>query len=588
MDMLAFLVLLILAGLFVRDGVRWGLRRRREAVTGSVEDVEASRAEGRVQRVRIAGEALREHDPDFDAARFLERVRHAFLAVQEARSTGELARARAFVSDGIHERLANAITEWRILACRRELRDVVVEDAQLALVQSGANFDELTVALRARARLRQVRDGDEAAPPGDGIPIDAGGFWTFLRRRGAKTKAGPGLLEGHCPNCGAPIALLESAICESCRSKLRSGEHDWVLSEITHSGAWHPRAGSRIPGVPELLADDPGFSVVHLEDRVGVIFWRRLLAERQGGAQRLEAMAHEDFCARFAAEHPAHGPATGHGGSTDVEIQAINVTGVKECEGWHRVAVLVQWAGQRLERQPRGGLQPTGGPVDEITILVLARRVGARTQLADAISSAHCPGCGAPETGTEGARCAFCGIVLNDGTTDWILVDAMPVDSDEGQECLREFVVPGGRPASDAEPSALPPGAFAWLVRVMCADGTPEPQVTQMLARVSQRLGAGFDEPLEWLASSDDVRRALVAIVDLCIAYGGVGEARREALRELAERGGLTPVDVRMAIHQRTRLWEGREEVERRIGTPEERPPQHHLLRRDLRSGRLD
>ena len=323
---------------------------------------------------------------------------------------------------------------------------MVVEDAQLALVQSGVHFDELTVALRATARVRLIGGGHEDAAPGEGVPVDVGGFWTFLRRRGAKTRPGPGLLEGHCPNCGAPIALLESASCGSCRSKLRSGEHDWVLSEITHAGAWHPRAASRIPGVPELRADDPGFSVVHLEDRVGVIFWRRLLAEREGGAKRLAAVAAGDFCARFAAAHPAGGAATGHGSPTDVEIHSITVEGVKESDGWHQVAVPVRWAGQRLERQASGGLLPTGGPVGEVTLFVLARRVGARTQLADAISSAHCPGCGAPETGTEGAHCGFCGLVLNDGTRDWILIDAMPVASDEGQDCLRGFVGAGRGP----------------------------------------------------------------------------------------------------------------------------------------------
>ena len=44
-----------------------------------------------------------------------------------------------------------------------------------------------------------------------------------------------------------------------------------------------------------------------------------------------------------------------------------------------------------------------------------------RSDLSRAISSAHCPNCGAPEEGGTSAECAFCGVTLNDGLRGWLL-----------------------------------------------------------------------------------------------------------------------------------------------------------------------
>lgn len=56
--------------------------------------------------------------------------------------------------------------------------------------------------------------------------------WTFIRSLG-KLTAESGLADDkHCPNCGAPIDLNRSAVCEYCDSVVTSGEYDWVVSDI--------------------------------------------------------------------------------------------------------------------------------------------------------------------------------------------------------------------------------------------------------------------------------------------------------------------------------------------------------------------
>ena len=64
--------------------------------------------------------------------------------------------------------------------------------------------------------------------------------WSFLRKRGSKSKNGVPALEGRCPNCGADLPVSDVVRCEYCKAVVNSGEHDWVLAEITQPEEWRP------------------------------------------------------------------------------------------------------------------------------------------------------------------------------------------------------------------------------------------------------------------------------------------------------------------------------------------------------------
>jgi hypothetical protein len=55
-------------------------------------------------------------------------------------------------------------------------------------------------------------------------------YWTFVRYSKAKPAAARADL--NCPNCGAPLKVNATGICEFCGGKITSGEFDWVLSKI--------------------------------------------------------------------------------------------------------------------------------------------------------------------------------------------------------------------------------------------------------------------------------------------------------------------------------------------------------------------
>ena len=80
-------------------------------------------------------------------------------------------------------------------------------------------------------------------------------YFRSLRRPGAKTLARPGLLEGHCPSCGASLPIADAAQCAACKSWVNSGEHDWVLVTITQASEWEfPDPDREVAGWPAMRA----------------------------------------------------------------------------------------------------------------------------------------------------------------------------------------------------------------------------------------------------------------------------------------------------------------------------------------------
>jgi hypothetical protein len=64
--------------------------------------------------------------------------------------------------------------------------------------------------------------------------------------------------------------------------------------------------------------------------------------------------------------------------------------------------------------------------------------------VAKGISSAHCPNCGAPESGGITGACEFCGTALNDGSNGWVLDNILSFADPEAQAMLGQLNVGHG------------------------------------------------------------------------------------------------------------------------------------------------
>ena len=477
---------------------------------------------------------LRARDPAFSEEEFLRRAGSAFLKIQQAWSEGSMAQSRAFISDGVRERFDRQLGAMKARGLRNLMENVEVLDLRLLSCASDAHFDELNVLVAASASDRIV-DASGATVSGSAGRQEFEEVWTFLRRPGAKTLKSPGLIEGNCPSCGAPLSISDTARCEACRSWVNSGEHDWVLSEITQSCEWLPRDPSRdIGGWAEASAFDPGLSLAAVEDRVSVIFWRWLEARRLGDPGPLRAVADPEVCSAVAG-----------GGSWAAAFENAAVGAVEtmafELDGeWRRVHVGVKWsAGGELRRH----------------FFVLRRAAGAKTDVRQGLRTSRCPSCGAPASDGFEADCSYCSSPLCDAKKDWVLTEVVP---------LGEWKRPAGRPSIAGlgwGGGMAPADAYAVLAHAMLADGEETLAEKAFLeayaanrglppalaARISAAARGGrLDVPkAEDRGQAETLLRGMIR---MSLADGIVTEGERSALTAFAARHGLRPEDVAAMI----------------------------------------
>ena len=526
--------------------------------------------------------SLRARDPAFDDAAFLARTRTAFAKVQAAWCSHDLTPMRPFVSDGIHERFALQTKEQEELGYRDRMDDLHVLGAELARVVTQRPFDVVTVALHATAKDYRVRLADGTKIRGTDAPEEFVEYWTFQRRTGGSTKPGSaGLIEGRCPNCGAAIELNQWSACTYCRAILRSGEFDWVLTEITQASEWRDTPDAAVPGLDALRAKDPGFDLQHLEDRASVMFWRLAMSERLGSVGPVRKIASPEFAAAFARR--LAGDADDDGTRSFVgerAVGSVDTCGFTTADGFDRALVDVRWQGTRFAAKPsaapeRGEKLPTLA-----TLLELARRSDAKSDADASVASAHCPRCGAPELGGATNACEFCGEVMNDGRRDWVLERVFLRTSEEGEAALAALVprvgAAGGAGAEGEAPvAARPPvrrACVAWLARTMWADGEPDPREREVLEGVAEKAGmrrAELEDAIAGASAAGDgavvgpgpadvaeARAWLDVMAEVALADGRISPPEASLLLELGAAHGLARADVGLVCAQaKTRLY---------------------------------
>jgi hypothetical protein len=519
-------------------------RRRDETIAAGLE----KQAE---LRLRSETAQLKARDGAFEEGRFLERVRAAFVKVQAAWSAGDMKAARAFISDGVDERFSRQLADLKERGLTNVVDGVeVLEQAVLGCV-SDPHYDALHVGIRAKVRDRTVD------AKGDLMAVDDGEFqevWTFLRRPGAKTLKGDGAIEGRCPNCGSPLAVADAGACAACKSFVSSGDHDWVLSEITQREEWSGHDAERDVDNWRAFADaDPALNEHAVEDRASVMFWRWLDAlRRQDPAPLLPVSTAERAKALLedAPGHSWHRPAVG----------GVQLISCERAGAFDRLHVQVRWEAAPL---PFGPSERPGARQRLRHFLILERAAGARTDGRWGMRSLRCASCGAPPGGRDQAACAYCSKPFNDGSRDWVLREIVPFGRWKRPSSSCAAAAPPPMPGLDWDGGIAPAEAAAVLARAVFADGEVSPHEERFLreyglargipsARVTELLEAAqgglLDAPRP--ADGPQAEAMLRGLARMSLADGRVTDAEQAALSAFGKRFGLHHNDVKSLVDE--------------------------------------
>ena len=185
-------------------------------------------------RLPAAKRGFEGRHPDHSWPAFEERVRAAFLALQEAWSRREWERARPFETDALFQTHRFWMERYAAFALANHVEQVAVTRVALAKIDVDAFYESITVRIFARALDWTEDRGGKVIGGSKTAPRAFSEYWTFLPPIPG-TVAAP----SNCPSCGAPLTPGGGAtVCASCGSKLVGGGFDWVASRIDQDDAY--------------------------------------------------------------------------------------------------------------------------------------------------------------------------------------------------------------------------------------------------------------------------------------------------------------------------------------------------------------
>jgi hypothetical protein len=225
--------------------------------------------------------------------------------------------------------------------------------------------------------------------------------------------------------------------------------------------------------------------------------------------------------------------------------------------------IAIHWWGKRFIIKNGRPMRTENGSFQH-SVLVLARRSGVKTQIEHAISSAHCPSCGASNTSQgESGACESCGTILNDGSRGWVLAATM--SPAQARAKLLEAQAGGaatpGAAQEEVNGAPSPAGLISWMVKAAAADGEVSPRELEMLIQTAQRhnvprqrvdelIRAALRNQLESPepANPSQAKSWLSAMAIEALADGKLTRQEYALLCATGARSGLSECDVKLLL----------------------------------------
>lgn len=513
---------------------------------------------------------IRKRDPGFDEKAFLTRVRDGFLKTQTAWARQDMRPVQAFLSDGVFERFEIYLTMQKALGIRNAMENVNVTTTRVLQVESDQHFDTLHVRIDAAAVDYDIElNGNRVVRNAMKRSEAFTEIWSFLRRPGVKTLSSPGLMEGSCPNCGAPLKITDAAKCGSCDSWVNSGDYDWVLSEITQSCEWRPLGSNRdIEGKAAMEALDPAVNVQFLEDRASVAFWRWQLSHWEPEAKSFKSVASKEAVKALLDER-----GNGQILYKNAAVGSVETLAFEPGSSLDKAHVMVRWSGEKF-RVVDGSAQPEGEAVCS-HVFIFGRAKGVKTNPKGGLHSTRCPGCGSPPSDRAIAVCEYCSTPFNDGSRNWTLIDIMPrglwkkpfvpTPSSPGQ-----FVTPPvARAERSWDDSLSPSTGLAILVAGMVMDGEIDDREMTFASgyakkngipgkRLDSLVASARAGTLEVPSPQTPVQAAdyMRGLIEMSLADGVVSSTEQKTLLAFGDRMKLSNTQVELMVRtEKTKLY---------------------------------
>ena len=172
-------------------------------------------------------------DPNFSAGDMREKLSNIYVQMQNGCTARNVEALRPYFTDALYQQFDRQI---KALIANRQINCVErisVLDVNLrGFFQEGGD-DHLVAELKTRITDYTVKEDTGAVVSGSRTAEKFMTYeWDLSRPTGTVTEQAGAVTERHCPNCGAPLSVNESAKCPYCDSVITFRDHDWTIYAV--------------------------------------------------------------------------------------------------------------------------------------------------------------------------------------------------------------------------------------------------------------------------------------------------------------------------------------------------------------------
>lgn len=169
-------------------------------------------------------------DPGFDATALRETLSNLYVRMQNAWTAKDIEPVRPYFSDALYQQMDRQLNAYREGRRTNYVERIAVLGLEIrGWYQEGGN-DCMVASVRTRIVDYTLNDVTGELISGDRAKEKFMEYeWILQRPTGQVTVAEGDTASVHCPSCGAPLTINQSARCPYCDSVVTVAEHSWVL-----------------------------------------------------------------------------------------------------------------------------------------------------------------------------------------------------------------------------------------------------------------------------------------------------------------------------------------------------------------------
>ena len=400
-----------------------------QAVSGlnSIPSMNSNRADFISNRADKITDDFKAKNPDFDLVKFKDKVRTAFMQIQDAWMMQDLSKVRKWISDGVYQRFNTQFIMMKAIEQLNEMSNINILQTYIDDVEIDGEYDIVHVGIQY-----SMYDGFKSAKYeylNDGGPLQALEFWSFIKKSGVKEK--DLYHTTNCPNCGGdlPADGGETAKCPYCSTITYLGDYDWILAEITqpddyyNSNSKYEKQGKFSKKIREQIGEKQDFSLQLLEDKAS-----------NGYMQMMTALVLKkpEIARRFVSDDLYNKLETQIKSEPKFVFNRLYLNHVTSFDYFREqekdnVVIALKRSYQKIKNTDSDKPEFGRNILSTNEVLVMSRDTGAGKPRGS-LYAHSCPNCGAPIKDTTEINCTYCQAQLNSTKYEWIISDWMSAD----------------------------------------------------------------------------------------------------------------------------------------------------------------